>query len=153
MIKLQLKIPPVIVMLLFSIAMWLAAQALPQLTRIHAARLYLAGAILIGALGVVFAGVAAFRRARTTVDPTRPEAATSIVRTGVYRISRNPMYVGFLLMLVALAVWLSNAVAMAGPILFLMYMNTFQIRPEEQALRAKFGTAYDDYVNSVRRWL
>ena len=63
------------------------------------------------------------------------------------------MYLGFLLILVALAVWLSNAVAVAGPILFLMYMNTFQIRPEERALRAKFGAAYDDYVNSVRRWL
>jgi protein-S-isoprenylcysteine O-methyltransferase Ste14 len=151
--KLQLKIPPVIVMLLISIAMWLAARVLPQFTRLHPASAYLSGTILIGALVVVFAGVAAFRRARTTVDPTRPEAATSIVRTGVYRISRNPMYLGFLLILVALAVWLSNAVAVAGPILFLMYMNTFQIRPEERALRAKFGAAYDDYVNSVRRWL
>jgi protein-S-isoprenylcysteine O-methyltransferase Ste14 len=151
--KLQLKIPPVIVMLLFSIVMWLAARALPQFTRFHSASLYFAGAILIGALVVVFAGVAAFRRARTTVDPTRPEAATAIVRSGVYRISRNPMYLGFLLVLVALAVWLSNAVAALGPFLFLLYMNAFQIEPEEQALRGKFGAAYDDYVNSVRRWL
>lgn len=150
---LRLKIPPVIVMLVFSSLMWIAAEPLPQFTHSYSVSAYLACATLVCAVAVALAGVVAFRRARTTVDPTRPEAATSIVRSGVYRINRNPMYLGFLLVLVSLAMWLCNAIATSGPILFLLYMNALQIKPEEQALHAKFGAAYDEYVNSVRRWL
>jgi protein-S-isoprenylcysteine O-methyltransferase Ste14 len=112
-------------------------------------------AALISGLGaglVLVAGIR-FRRAGTTVNPTRPQATTSVVDSGVYRLSRNPMYLGFLLALVGWAVILAHAL----PFLFLPayvgYMNRFQIAPEERMLAAKFGRDYEAYRRSVRRWL
>ena len=93
------------------------------------------------------------RRARTTVNPLRPERASALVTTGVYRITRNPMYVGMALMLLAWAVLLASPAALAGPVTFIAYMNRFQIGPEEDALDTLFGPDYAAYRSRVRRWL
>jgi protein-S-isoprenylcysteine O-methyltransferase Ste14 len=96
---------------------------------------------------------AAFGRARTTFDPVAIEGASSLVTTGVYAWTRNPMYVALALLLVALAVWLASPVALLGPVAFVLFVDRFQIRPEERLLTARFGTAYEAYRRSVRRWL
>ena len=98
------------------------------------------------------AGVIAFRRSRTTVNPLHPEQATALVTRGVYRLSRNPMYAGMLLLLLAWATRLSNTAALAGPLLFALYITRFQIIPEERALTALFGEKYAAYRAKVRRW-
>lgn len=98
-------------------------------------------------------GVHAFRRARTTVNPTRPGSSTVLVVSGVYRFTRNPMYLGFLLMLLGAAAQLENAAAFIVWPAFVLYLNRFQIRPEEEALRALFGEAFIRYQSRVRRWL
>jgi protein-S-isoprenylcysteine O-methyltransferase Ste14 len=111
-------------------------------------------AVLAGAGAIVaLAGVAAFRRARTTVDPTTPEAASAIVASGIYRRSRNPMYLGFMLMLAGWSAFLANPLAMLLLPAFIVYMNRFQIVPEERALSAKFGAKYRDYMRQARRWI
>jgi protein-S-isoprenylcysteine O-methyltransferase Ste14 len=97
--------------------------------------------------------VIAFRANKTTVSPLNPGAASAIVSSGVYRFSRNPMYLGFLLALAACAIYLSNALAALFLPAFVGYMNVFQIKPEERALLAKFGPVYSQYMASVRRWI
>lgn len=107
---------------------------------------------LLGAL-VALAGVVAFRRHKTTVNPFTPEQSTSLVATGIYRLSRNPMYLGLLLALVGWSAYLANwASALVLPA-FVAYMNRFQIQPEERALTERFGSRFLAYSRTVRRWL
>jgi protein-S-isoprenylcysteine O-methyltransferase Ste14 len=87
------------------------------------------------------------------VDPTRPDHASTIVTAGIYSLTRNPMYLGFLLILAAWAAWLGNLPACLALPVFVKYMNRFQILPEERFLGGKFGAAYDAYRLRVRRWL
>jgi protein-S-isoprenylcysteine O-methyltransferase Ste14 len=87
------------------------------------------------------------------VDPRTPAAASSLVVGGIYRVTRNPMYLGFLLVLLALALYLGTLTAFVVLPLFVVYLNEFQIKPEESALRARFGSAFDSYASRVRRWL
>lgn len=105
--------------------------------------------------GVVVAllGVASFRRARTTVNPLQPAAASHLVVSGIYHRTRNPMYLGMLLVLLGWALFLSNLLAVVLATGFVPLMNRLQILPEERALTALFGSAFADYKSKVRRWL
>jgi len=98
-------------------------------------------------------GVRAFRRVKTTVNSTRPGSSTALVVSGVYRVARNPMYLGFLLTLLGAATLMENAAAFLALPVFVLYLNRFQIRPEEAALRALFGDTFVAYQSRVRRWL
>ncbi|MEI2794906.1 isoprenylcysteine carboxylmethyltransferase family protein [Pseudoxanthomonas sp. F11] len=94
----------------------------------------------------------AFGRAGTTVNPLRPAASRVLVITGLYRLSRNPMYLGHALLLVAWACWLQHPASLIGAPLHMAYVTRYQILPEEHALSASFGTAYEAYPARVRRW-
>jgi protein-S-isoprenylcysteine O-methyltransferase Ste14 len=112
-------------------------------------------AIVIAVIGFAFgvSGVRAIRRARTTISPIKPEAATSLVTSGVYRFTRNPMYLGLGFALLAWAVFLSSAWAFLGPVAFVLFTNRFQIAPEERVLSKLFGPTFAEYQSKVRRWL
>jgi len=114
-----------------------------------------ASALAIALAGMSFAvlGLLEFRWARTTVDPTRPGRASSFVASGVYRVTRNPMYLGMALVLVAWAVLLAAPWPFVGPVFWVFYMGRFQIRPEERILAELFGDEYARYLSTVRRWL
>ncbi|WP_213995599.1 isoprenylcysteine carboxylmethyltransferase family protein [Arsukibacterium sp.] len=150
---LELKIPPVILVVLFSLAMWLLAKLVPQPALPPVWGWILAGILAASGIAVALAGVLAFRRADTTVDPRVPQQTSSLVIRGIYRYSRNPMYLGFLLLLAALACYLMSAAAMVLLPLFVLYMNRWQIAPEERYLLEKFGAEYQAYLIQVRRWL
>jgi protein-S-isoprenylcysteine O-methyltransferase Ste14 len=150
---LKLKIPPPVVAITMAALMWLIARAVPTLWFALPARRGLTACVALAGVSTALAGVAAFRRARTTVNPLRPERASSLVVSGIYRITRNPMYVGLLLVLVAWALFLSNALAVIMLPAFILYMTHFQIRPEEAALTSAFGPAFTTYKSRVRRWL
>jgi protein-S-isoprenylcysteine O-methyltransferase Ste14 len=152
-VRLELKVPPVLLVVLTALAMWLSAFALPWFSIAPAYRVPVASAILLAGLWITVMGVSSFRAARTTVNPLDPGSAQSLVTTGVYRWTRNPMYVGFLLVLTAWAVWLSNVISIAWIASFAWYLQRFQIVPEERALRSKFGAKFDAYCRKVRRWL
>ncbi|MDB5862612.1 MAG: protein-S-isoprenylcysteine methyltransferase [Betaproteobacteria bacterium] len=151
MSALELKIPPVALVLLAGAAMWLLSSLTPSVTLPvpyrHVAAIAFAGMI------VALLGLIAFRRARTTVNPTTPHAASSLVGTGVYRFSRNPMYLGFLLALTGWTVFLANGLSAILVPGFVMYMNRFQIGPEERALSGIFGEQFTSYTHRVRRWV
>ncbi|NQU43570.1 isoprenylcysteine carboxylmethyltransferase family protein [bacterium] len=110
-------------------------------------------AIGLAGVGIEILSVISLRRARTTVNPMKPERTSVLVTGHAYKFSRNPMYVGLLFVLVAVAVFLNSAWALAGPLLFVLYMDRFQISHEERVLSATFGAAYSTYRSRVRRWL
>jgi protein-S-isoprenylcysteine O-methyltransferase Ste14 len=149
----RFKVPPVVLMLLIAVAMYLVAPWLPVIDA--SARVASLLAIAIFVAGALFAvlGVLEFRRAQTTVDPMNIDKASSLVTSGVYRISRNPMYVGFALVVLAVVVYLRSPVLLLGVALFVAYITRFQILPEEQFMRGKFGAQYESYMQQVRRWL
>ncbi len=109
----------------------------------------------VSAIGVLFilAAGATFRAQKTTVNPSKPGATSSLVVSGVYRLSRNPMYVGALFALGGWAVFLSHPIPFLFLPIFFAYMNRFQIAPEEHVLSSKFGAEYERYKKAVRRWL
>ena len=151
--RLELKIPPMIVVTIAAVLMWAIARAAPHLTWPYPGRVLLATALLVVGIAIIAMGIRAFSRSRTTVDPRFPENASGIVSSGIYRYSRNPMYLGMLVVLLAWAAQLSNLATLVVPVLFALYITRWQIVPEERALAAKFGAEYEAYRRSVRRWL
>ena len=150
---LENRIPPPLVATFFGAAMWLLAPYVPGLVIADSVRIAMAFAMT--ALGAFFclAGVVSFHRAKTTVNPLKPATASALVSSGIYQYSRNPMYLGFALSLVALAAYLASPVALLGALGFVLYLNRFQIAPEERVLTRLFGAEFQAYQARVRRWL
>ena len=147
---LSLRVPPVALSALFAAAMWFLPDVLTVLIP--------GGWVVATALATVggafcIAGILAFRHAKTTVNPVNPETSTALVVHGVFRLTRNPMYLGFAFLLLAFAVWLGKMSAMLLVPLFMAYLQRFQIRLEEDALHMRFGASFDTYRHQVRRWL
>ncbi|MGM0632079.1 MAG: methyltransferase family protein [Pseudomonadota bacterium] len=149
----EMKIPPAAVVAVFAAAMWLIAPIFPAFGFPLPVRQLLSLIVAVMGVAVVVAGIASFRKTHTTINPMRPESASALVESGLYSFTRNPMYLGFLLILAGWAVFLANALSallLAG---FVLYMNRFQIIPEERALLERFGDAFSAYSERVRRWL
>jgi protein-S-isoprenylcysteine O-methyltransferase Ste14 len=149
----DLLIPPPVVFAILAAAMWAINRALDP-GRIDSGLLAVgAGALaIIGAL-VMGMAVKALFTAKTTINPLKPLRASRLITGGVFRYSRNPIYLGDLLILAALAVWLGQPANLALLAVFVGYVDRFQIRPEERALSALFGAEYAAYCARVRRWL
>ena len=138
---------------LCAAVMWLFAQYLPGPIVKHSALTSLA--LIIAGLGVIIEGlsVSSFVRAKTTVNPLQPQRANKLVISGMNRFSRNPMYLGMLLLLTAWAIFLGYPVGVMPVVGFVNYITTFQIKPEEAALENVFGDEYLAYKSKVRRWI
>lgn len=150
---LELKIPPPLVALACAAVMYALAQLAPgwRWNWPHSGALG-AGVVLLGAMLDVL-GIMSFRRAKTTVNPLNPSNASSIVQSGIYRYTRNPMYLGMLFVLLGFALYLAHPLAFLLLPVFIAYLTRFQIIPEERILATKFGAAYADYASRVRRWV
>lgn len=151
--KLELKVPPVAVWLVFALLIWLVSQVLPLLQLTFRGHQGLA--VLLFVVGGVIAlmGVLEFRRAQTTVNPLLPHQASCVVDSGIFKYTRNPMYLGMAVSLLGVAAWWS---VLSGYLLipvFCQYLSRFQIHPEERALLKLFGIPFADYMHRVRRWL
>jgi protein-S-isoprenylcysteine O-methyltransferase Ste14 len=150
---LEHRVPPPIVAACFAALMWLVATVIPafdfEVPERGAVVLILAAAGL--AIGIM--AFLHFRAAKTTVNPLAPEESSALVTGGVYRWTRNPMYLGMLIILISWGLWLANAAPFLLLPLFILYLNRFQIVPEERALQARFGGDFERYRGSVRRWL
>jgi protein-S-isoprenylcysteine O-methyltransferase Ste14 len=146
---LEHRIPPPLVAIITAVLMWLAVRPIAPLGN----RLWLALLVVLAGVAVCLAGVASFRRARTTVNPLKPESASSLVVAGIYRHTRNPMYLGFAIILLGWCVFLGSALAVIGVAAFVLFIGRFQIRPEERALRELFGAEFDAFCGRVRRWV
>lgn len=150
---LKLLVPPPVVALITGAGMWGASAFVPPLEVPSLVRVASAMTIAVIGLGFDIGGLISFLRARTTVNPMKPANTSSLVTSGVYVITRNPMYLGMAFFLVAWAVFLSSVWALLGPVIFVWYMNRFQIEPEEKVLLAIFGNSFVEYKARVRRWL
>ncbi len=152
--RLELAIPPLGLTVALTLVIGAVARLLPGFSLPLPAGLSRIGpALAVLGIAVCLAGVVAFRMSGTTVDPVHPDSASRIVDSGIYRVSRNPMYLGFLLFLLGAALWSANWIALTVALAFVPYMNRFQIAPEERILSEKFGAPYRTYLTRVRRWI
>ena len=148
----RLKIPPVLVFLFFGGLMFLLARFLPVGHFDFLGRNVLKWVLASLGVGIGLLAVFQFLKAGTSLDPSHPEKNTRLVVSGIYNLSRNPMYLGLLLLLLALGLHLGNAFNTLTAALFVAYMNRFQIAAEEEVLGEKYGSAYRQYCILVRRW-
>ena len=149
----NVRIPPVVLFAVVALLMWAVAAWLPSWRIALPGRTVATVLLLLVAGAIGIAGVRAFDRARTTVDPLRPERASALVTSGIYRRTRNPMYVALAFALLAWAIWLAHPLSLPWVVAFVAWMNRFQIAPEERALQALFGAEFERYCSEVRRWL
>ncbi|WP_350557643.1 isoprenylcysteine carboxylmethyltransferase family protein [Psychrobacter sp. CAL346-MNA-CIBAN-0220] len=150
---LELKVPPVLQVLTVGAAMYGVSKTLPSLQFSLTGSGWLASALAVTGLGVGVMGVTEFKKAQTTVNPHTPEKATDLVTSGIYQYSRNPMYLGLVLILLGWALYLSHVLAFVLLPVFIIYMSRFQIQAEEKIMMQKFGDKYQAYLTKVRRWL
>jgi protein-S-isoprenylcysteine O-methyltransferase Ste14 len=151
--SLELKIPPPAVALAVALLMWSIARATPFAGWAITGRAVVAVMLATAGACISLMAVISFRRARTTVNPLRPGTASTLVTGGIYRHTRNPMYLGLSIILLGWAVYLANAPALLLLPGFVLYIYRFQIVPEERTLAALFGAEYQAYRTRVRRWL
>ncbi len=149
----KLLIPPPIVAMFFAAVVWLLNLVFPSFGIEFSGQTPLA--ILCAIMGFAVAILAArtFKKAGTQIDPRDPEKSSEIVKSGVFGISRNPMYLGLLLVLSGWVIWIGNFSGVAALAVFVWYITCFQIIPEEEILATKFGKEFDDYLLMVRRWI
>ena len=151
--KLELKVLPILVVIILGGLVTLVAQFLPIYDYHFQAKIGWCIALVLIGVVIVLLGAASFRQAKTTVDPRNPNKAEHLVTAGLYQFTRNPMYLGFLLILAGWVVVLANYLAWLALPAFIFYINRFQIKPEERFMLAKFGDEYQSYKDRVRRWI
>lgn len=155
---LELKIPPPIIMLLCAVLSWISVDvgsgsAMVAFEGATAATLVWPVSFVLIGIAVALAGVLEFKKFSTTVNPLSPDKASCIVDSGIFSFTRNPMYLGMLLVLIGWGDFLDSLIAFIGAGVFFLYIDRFQIKPEEQILSDNFGEPYVAYLQRVRRWI
>lgn len=150
---LKLKIPPPIYALSIGALMWLLSQYFPISHWISSPWNKIGLVLMLMAFSFELWSAFLFFRSRTTVNPMKPENSKTIVISGSYQFTRNPMYVGLLMVLLGYAIWLGAIAPFLLLPLFIVLITTQQIIPEEDMLEKNFGQEYLDYKTRVRRWL
>jgi protein-S-isoprenylcysteine O-methyltransferase Ste14 len=151
--SLELKVPPAVQVLVIGAAMYGVSKTLPALQFSVAGSKWLGGGLAVLGLAIGVMGVTEFKKVQTTVNPHAPQNATSLVTSGIYQYSRNPMYLGLSLFLLGWALYLSHFLALLLLPVFILYMSRFQIQAEEKVMLQKFADQYRAYLMKVRRWL
>ncbi|MHB8793341.1 MAG: methyltransferase family protein [Thermoleophilia bacterium] len=150
---LELKVPPDVVAVVFAAQMWVVSAVAPSLAIPVLFRIGISAVLVAVGVSLIVTARVALGRENTTWMPAKPGRTSHLVATGVYHFTRNPMYLGTLLILLGWAVALESPFSLIFPAIFMFYMNRFQIGPEERKLSALFGRDFSDYMRHVRRWL
>ncbi|NYT78035.1 isoprenylcysteine carboxylmethyltransferase family protein [Alcaligenaceae bacterium] len=150
---LELAVPPPVVMIVVGALMWLLSYLFPAFTLPSISHLWVAIIFVLVGLVIGMLGIITFSRAGTTSNPRKNAKVSALVTSGIYRFTRNPMYLGVLLLLIGWGVYLGNILALICAFVFVLYINHYQIRPEERLLEHKFGDEYVSYKAKVRRWI
>lgn len=148
-----LKLPPPIIMLFCIFVAELMQIPLSFSEKSPNLNLFFAGVFLLISLLVDIFSFYSFRKAHTTVNPMQPDRTSVLVQTGIFRYSRNPMYLSLVGYLITHTFWRENATSLLLVVPFMLYITHFQILPEERILTAKFGEQYRQYQQKVRRWI
>ncbi len=144
---------PVILLVMFMLAMFVLHAIMPGFGFEYSNQLYLSLTIFAFGLAVIAIGGYSFRKAKTTVNPMTPEQSTRLVTTGIYNISRNPMYIGFLAWLIACFIFVGNIANVLLLPLYIILVNKLYILPEEKALGKLFKNDFFEYKARVKRWI
>lgn len=149
----ELKVPPAVLFLIAAMLIVLVGWATAGI-RIAIPGIRLIALIITAAAGVIaITSIITFRRAKTTINPHTPDRSSTLLISGIYQYSRNPIYLSLALLLIACALYISSIVALIIVPAFVLYMNRYQILPEERALESRFGAQYAAYKRAVRRWI
>ena len=145
------KIPPPILALVMIVLIYLSPLFVESITFNYQGSL----SVLFIILGAACAlpSFKLFAKFKTTITPLKPSDATALVTEGMYRYSRNPMYLGLLLWTIASTIWFGTWFGIIINIVFIFLINFLQIIPEEEALLEIFGEEYEEYKKNVRRWI
>ncbi len=149
----ELKVIPVLQIFIAILLMVALAKLVPESSYFWPFSLSLSVVLFILAAIIGLLAVYSFRQEKTTVNPIRLEKSSSIVSSGIYRFSRNPMYVALLLIIIAVAVYLQNITSFFIIPIFIIYITRYQIMPEERMLMLLFGEEFKEYCQKVKRWL
>ena len=150
---LELKVPPVALFILVLVASYFSAQQL------SAGEIGMPFKLIVLGVGIALSGVIGlsgfweFRKQKTTVNPIKVETASTVVDSGIFGYTRNPMYLGLFILLFCFGYFFQNIFSVLLSFAFVIYMKQFQIKPEERALEQLFGAEYVDYKQKVRRWI
>ncbi len=150
---LELKIIPPLVTIIIGLLMWAVAQFTPKFSILAKYNIILAIVFVILGLLLMFISAYFMFKRKTTINPMKPQNASSLVTSGLFALSRNPIYVADAIILLGWGLFLANLFSIALIILFVLYMNKFQIIPEEHNLEQLFGDEYLAYKAKVRRWI
>ena len=145
------RIPPPLIAMLCVLIIFLSKSIFPSFVFSYKLQL----GIFVSTIGflLLIISIKSFIDNKTTINPLNLKKSTYLVTSGVFRFSRNPMYLGMLLFLLGTAIILNIIGGLIISILFIFYMNFFQIIPEEMALQNLFGKNYRNYRKTVRRWI
>lgn len=149
--RLKNKIPPPLVTLTFGLMIYYSSELMSPISFAHQA--LVAVIFFILGIAVMVSAILTFRQLQTTVNPLQPYQATALATSGVFGFSRNPMYLGMLLILMAISLALGAVASLLLLPAFVTYISLFQIQPEEEAMRELFPDQYNDYCKKVRRWI
>ena len=151
--SLELRIPPLALTAIFAALIVSTSVLLPGLTAPFAYHRTVAPVFVGLGLAVLFGAALQFRLQRTTLDPRTPAKASRFVARGLFRFTRNPMYLGMALVLLGIAAWAAHVIGCLLVVIFCLYLTELQIKPEERALEQRFGQEYLVYKAAVRRWI
>ncbi|MDN3679973.1 isoprenylcysteine carboxylmethyltransferase family protein [Vibrio tapetis subsp. quintayensis] len=151
--RLELKVPPVVVFVLALVLMWWSVVSWPSLAFELPLRTVFVMICVASSGYIGIAGVLEFRRHQTTVNPHTPNNASTVVDTGIFKYTRNPMYLGLVVLLIGALFYWSSLAPLWVIVAFIGYLNRFQISAEERILSEKYGSQYTDYLTKVRRWI
>jgi protein-S-isoprenylcysteine O-methyltransferase Ste14 len=151
--SLEHRVPPLAAVVIAGLLMYALNQIWPGFAVAPSLRLAVALPLVVLGILVCLAGVSAFRRAGTTVNPLDPDKVSQLVVTGIYRFTRHPMYLGMTFVLIGWACWLANPLTLAPVAAFAAFIERFQMQPEERALADRFPEQFPAYAARVRRWI
>ena len=149
--KFKNKIPPTILTLLFLVFNYILSFNSLKIEIPY--KYFFTTLLLILGLYIIIRSSRLFARAKTSLDPLRPFKSTSLITNDIYKYSRNPMYFGYLLIILGSSAYLGNVISIIIIPLFIFTINFLQIIPEEEALKDLYGPRYDEYLSKVRRWI
>lgn len=147
------RIPPPVITVFLVVLLWVLGRALPSLNYNVTGANWLAAIIILLGLAMLLWAGALFKEDKTTVNPFRPKNTKAIVARGPFRFTRNPMYLGMMLVIIGMGIYVGSLALIPICAAFWLYMNETQIKPEERALIETFGEEYQSYMTQVRRWI
>ncbi len=148
-----MRIPPVVIFLVPVLIGWMVGRILPSAQIAFPGQFLFAILFLLAGAAILFVAVFGFRRKGTTVDPINPGRASALVTSGIYKITRNPMYLGMALVSFGFSLWFGWLAGLVSVFAAIAYVNEAQIKPEEAALMEIFGAEYEAYTSKVHRWI